>query len=178
MIGRSSQTLRNLEETGKIPKARTIDKGRKLERVYNLKEINYLRDFFETRPHKPKNAEPAILGFANFKGGAGKTTTAINTAQYFAKKGYKILFIDSDSQGSATGMFGYIPDRDFDENDTILNLLTDASYDLHKVIKQTYWDGLDLIPANLSLYNAELMIPIQIAEHSAKVGKPLPFITV
>lgn len=168
MVGRTSQTLRNLEEAGKTPTARQVSKGKRLERVYNLAEINHLRNTFNTRPCKPAHCESTIIGFVNFKGGAGKTTSAICTAQYFSKKGYRVLFIDCDSQGSATQMFGYIPDEDFGENDTILNILIDQSNDINALIRKTYWDGLDLIPANLSLYNAELIIPTQI-------GKQLDF---
>lgn len=175
MVGRTSQTLRNLEEAGKIPTARLVHKGKRSERVYNLTEINKLRDLFNTRPKKPSTSIPAIIGFINFKGGAGKTTSAICSAQYFAKKGYRVLFIDCDSQGSATQMFGFIPDEDFNENDTILNILVGKTRNIKQVIRNTYWGSLDLIPANLTLYNAELMIPTQIAEHYAKTGKQLEF---
>ena len=175
MVGRTSQTLRNLEEVGRIPQARLAQKGKRSERVYNLREINQLRSFFNTRPKKPTNSPPAILGFINFKGGAGKTTSAVCCAQYFAQKGYRVLFIDCDSQGSATQMFGHIPDEDFSENDTILNLLIGQSHNIREVIRKTYWDSLDLIPANLTLYNAELIIPTQIAEYAAKTGKQLAF---
>lgn len=175
MIGRSAQTLRNLEESGKIPKARIIQKGIRKERVYNLAEINFLRDHFGTRPRKPNEAEPAILGFVNFKGGAGKTTSAILAAQYFAKKGYRVLIIDCDSQGSATQMLGYIPDEDFEESDTPLSILTDENDNIKSKIRKTYWDGMDIIPANLSLYNAEFIIPSQAGKYAIETGNKLPF---
>ena len=175
MIGRTPQTIRNLEESNKLAQPRIIEKGKRQERIYSLEEINVIRDLLGTRPHRPENSETTVLGIVNFKGGAGKTTTGITSAQYFAKKGYKVLFIDADSQGSGTQMFGYIPDEDFSEEDTILNVLIGKSDDLSPVIRKTYWDGLDLIPANLSLYNAELIMPTQIAEHLSQTGKPLDF---
>jgi chromosome partitioning protein len=171
MVNRTSQTLRNLEDSGKIPKARQAQHGKRVDRIYSLKEINHLRDLLGTRPKKPAGSETAILGFVNFKGGAGKTTSAIGAAQYFAQKGYRVLFIDCDSQASATQMFGYIPDEDFEDTDTILNILIDTEKNMSSMIKKTYWDGLDLIPANLSLYNAELIIPTQIG----KMGNQLAF---
>lgn len=177
MVGRTCQTLRNLEEAGKIPSARVVNKGKRSERVYNLAEINQLRDLCGTRPQKPVGSPPAIMGFINFKGGAGKTTSAVCSAQYFAQKGYRVLFVDCDSQGSATQMFGHIPDEDFNENDTLLNVLIGQSRNLREVIRKTYWDSLDLIPANLTLYNAELIIPTQISDYAAKTGKQLAFYT-
>src|SRR5262249_4932788 len=77
MVGRTPQTLRNLEESGKINKARILEKSK---RVYDLQEINFLRNYFGTKPSKPKGAETAILGFANFKGGAGKTISSVSAA--------------------------------------------------------------------------------------------------
>lgn len=175
MVNRTPQTIRNLEESGKIPKARLVKKGKREERVYNLQEINHIRDVLGVRLSKPEGIPPAIISFANFKGGAGKTTTAINAAQYFAKQGYKTLVIDCDCQASLTQMFGYVPDESFEENETLLNILTSDDLDIRKIIKRTYWDGLDLIPANLGLYNAELIIPTIIRDHAINSGEEFPF---
>ncbi len=159
MIGRSLQTLRDLEKTKKIPLPQ-IDSATK-RRVYTLKHINTLRDYFKTRPSKPKNSHPAIIAFTNFKGGVTKSTSSINSAHYFALHGYKTLFIDCDSQATATQCFGYIPDSDVDENQTLLPYLRGQTDNLRSVIQKTYWHELDLIPANLSLYNAEFELPVK-----------------
>ena len=62
-------------------------------------------------------ANPIYLSVLNFKGGVGKTTTAITTARGFAKKGYKTLILDLDHQGNATSGLGV------DKNDEIFTLL-------------------------------------------------------
>lgn len=43
----------------------------------------------------------AIISFLNPKGGSGKTTISTNVARAFHDRGYKILLVDSDPQGSA-----------------------------------------------------------------------------
>ena len=42
-----------------------------------------------------------IISVLNQKGGCGKTTIAINIANSFKNKGYNVLLVDSDPQGSA-----------------------------------------------------------------------------
>ena len=46
------------------------------------------------------------LAVSNYKGGVGKTTTAVNLATIYAKQGLRVLLIDLDPQASATDYFG------------------------------------------------------------------------
>ena len=159
MIGRSRKTIFDLEKENKIPPAEIDSSSGR--RFYTLKHINSLRTYFGTKPCRPSSSDPAVIAVTNFKGGVWKTTTAINAAQFFALKGYRVLFVDADSQGSGTQCFGYIPDNDIGDNNTLLPFLLGESLNLSSVIRQTFWDGLDLIPANLALYNAEFELPVK-----------------
>jgi len=47
-----------------------------------------------------------IISFSIFKGGTGKTTSAVNTAAALAEQGQRVLLIDLDQQASATKYLG------------------------------------------------------------------------
>src|SRR5580704_6978303 len=78
LVGRSRKTIFDLEKENKLPSAEIdAESGR---RVYTLKHINFLRNYFGTKPSKPSGSDPAVISVTNFKGGVWKTTTAINAA--------------------------------------------------------------------------------------------------
>lgn len=86
-----------------------------------------------------------ITTVTNFKGGAGKTTTARNVAEGLAMRGKKVLFIDFDESGNGTESFGIMPDKH------AYNALTGER--VEPVV--TSIDNLDLLPGNARLRTVE-----------------------
>ena len=108
---------------------------------------------------RPKSAEAITISVSNFKGGVGKTTTAMTLAQGLSLLGHKILVIDTDPQGSLTTLFGILPDTEVSEEDTILPLALGEETSIRYAIRETYWDGIDLVAAAPCLFGAEFALP-------------------
>src|SRR3546814_587919 len=123
-----------------------------------------MRGTFGTRPWRAPSDPVSILAVQNFKGGVGKSTTAVHLAQNLAIRGYRVLLIDCDSQASATTLFGYVPDLDLSEDETLYPYLREGERGtLEYAIKKTHFDGLDLIPANLRLFQSEYELAARMA---------------
>lgn len=153
MVGKSENTLRNSEERfPELAPLRTTN-GR---RLYSLTLINRYRDVLKTRYVRPEGSTPIVCAVTNFKGGAGKTTTAIHLAQRAALDGFRVLVIDLDAQASLTLLFGLIPDLDIAAEDTITDILVSNPGGLLSIIRETYFTGIDLVPSNLQLQDCEL----------------------
>ncbi|HCU06121.1 MAG TPA: chromosome partitioning protein [Holosporales bacterium] len=162
LVGVSTEAIRKAEIAGKISKAETDEKSKR--RMFTLKKINECRDYFGTRPGRKDGDHPTTVAFINFKGGVYKSTASLHFAQYLALAGYKVLFVDTDSQATSTQFFGIIPDNMEQELSTIASFLIGEASSLSGSIINTYWEGLDLIPANLGLYDAEILVPIKVTQ--------------
>ena len=71
-----------------------------------------------------------VLAIENQKGGVAKTTSAISLGVGLVNKGYKVLIIDCDPQGSCTVALGYQePDRlEFTLSTIAERILNDDEY--------------------------------------------------
>ncbi len=95
-----------------------------------------------------------------FKGGVGKTTTAMSLGQGLSLKfGYKVLLVDLDPQGSLSSLCGFQPDADISEDQTAYALFEGSQQSLRYAVTPTYWDGIDCVPASPSLFAAEFHLP-------------------
>ena len=169
IVKKTTQCIRVCEKEGKLPSPKIDNKSK---RFYTLSDINKIRDYFGILPRKGDRVAPAVIAFTNFKGGVAKTTSALHAAQYFAKSGYRVLMIDTDSQASTTSCFGYAPDEDISNQKTLLDFFTGKNKKFASLITKTYWDNLDLIPANLGLYGVELELPLVL---SRAIDEGTPF---
>lgn len=164
LVSRTPSAIREAERDGRLPDRERTASGHRLQ--YSLEELDHMREVFGTRPWRAPTDTPAIISVSNFKGGVGKSTIALHLAQHFAIRGYRVLFIDCDSQASSTMMFGYRPDIDLGEEDTLYGHFHNPELlGVRKIIRKTHFHGLDLIPANLKLYNLEYEIAGYLAQN-------------
>jgi chromosome partitioning protein len=168
MVGRDRTTLARAEgEIGLSDAPRNPENNRRIG--YTLANVNAFRAHFDTLPwREPATDAPVVIACQNFKGGVGKSTTCVNFAHYLALKGYRVLVIDTDSQATTTSMFGFVPDSDIPVEQTILPYLASDESSLEYAIQPSYFPGLDLIPACLALYEAEIAMVMRVA------GQPTP----
>lgn len=166
LVGRTASAIREAERDGRLPERDRTASGHRVQ--YSLEELDHMRGVFGTRPWRAPDDIPAIISVSNFKGGVGKSTIALHLAQHFAIKGYRVLLIDCDSQASTTMMFGYRPDVDLAEDDTLYGHIHNPELlGVRKVIRKTHFYSLDLIPANLKLYNLEYEIAGYLAQNQS-----------
>lgn len=155
LIGKTYRAVRDAEIAGYIDNP--VPPGKTRPRGYSLAEINRARDHFGTRLVRRAIDPTIILPFSSFKGGSGKTTSAIHFAQYAAEAGLRVLLIDVDPQATTTAMFGYMPDEDIDSDSTIQPYIESRIDSLSPVIRPTNWEGLSIIPSNLEVFGAEYL---------------------
>jgi chromosome partitioning protein len=94
-----------------------------------------------------------ILATYNIKGGVGKTATAVNLSYLAAADGYRALLWDLDPQGAASYMFRIKPRVKGGGRALIRGTRPVAD-----AIKGTDYDGLDLLPADFTYRNLDLLL--------------------
>jgi chromosome partitioning protein len=97
-----------------------------------------------------KLAAPKKLAIFNHKGGTGKTTTSVSIAAGLALKGYKVLLVDTDSQGNVGVSLNVKAER------TLYHVLVMGLKPQDVAVKVR--ENLDLLPSNETLAAAELYL--------------------
>lgn len=95
-----------------------------------------------------------IIVIANQKGGVGKTTTAINLSACIALKKKRVLLIDMDPQGNASGGFD-IDQTDFEK--TVYDVMLGEARLEEATIKDVR-PKLSIVPSDVNLSAAEIQL--------------------
>lgn len=111
------------------------------------------------------------LTVMNYKGGVGKTATAVNVAYDLSEKGYKTLLIDCDPQGNASYFFGK-----YDETKKSITGVLNGDYELKKAIRRTKYKNLDIIQADKNLEIVDIFSPTELQYQLKKVEHRYDFV--
>lgn len=110
-----------------------------------------LADVIQVETFHEEQLQRVIIAIANQKGGVGKTTTAINLAAAFARRGSKTLLLDLDPQGNSSISF---LDPAVVEG-SVYDLMMDGQGTTELPIYKTPVADLDIVPARISLAKLE-----------------------
>ena len=93
------------------------------------------------------------LATYNIKGGVGKTASAVNLAYLAARDGLRTLLWDLDPQGAASYLLRVRPRVKGGGK-----ALVRGKRSLEEAVKVTEFDGLDLVPADFTYRNLDLVL--------------------
>jgi cellulose biosynthesis protein BcsQ len=94
-----------------------------------------------------------VFGVYSLKGGVGKTSAAVNLAYIASAAGQRTLLWDLDPQAASTYLFRVRPKVKGGGRRLIRDTRTAAA-----AVKGTDFDGLDLLPADFTLRNMDLVL--------------------
>jgi len=104
----------------------------------------------ESPARRSKAAGVRVIAVFNHKGGTGKTTTSVSLAAGLAKRGKRVLLVDTDAQGNVGVSFNVKAERSLYHVVVMGLSASDASIKVR--------ENLDLIGSNESLAAAELYL--------------------
>jgi chromosome partitioning protein len=110
-----------------------------------------------------------ILSVASQKGGTGKTTTSISLAAGIARKGRRVLLIDTDSQANSSKVL--LPNyQDIDSDQTLYATMLERK---PLVVHPTNVPNLLIVPAHILLSNTDIELTSAIDHREARLKREL-----
>ncbi|WP_158970047.1 plasmid partitioning protein RepA [Chachezhania sediminis] len=172
-LGVGDGYLRKAHHEGRIP---DVEMGPGNRRKYTAEQIDQIRHVLAETAKNPNQFRPGrrdlatedmqVWAFVNFKGGSGKTSTAIHTAHALSLRGYKVLVADCDPQASLTTFFGYQPEIDFFDSGSLYDAIRyrdqetgEGPKPITDIIRKTYFPNLDLVPGGIQVAEFEHETP-------------------
>ena len=101
----------------------------------------------------PKTVFMFIASLYNLKGGVGKTASCVNFAYMAAKDGYRTLIWDLDPQGAASYYY-----KATATTKSSVKKIIEHSLSLREAIVHTPYEGLDIIPADISARKLDILL--------------------
>jgi len=98
-----------------------------------------------------------IIAVANQKGGVGKTTTSINLGVGLARKGKKVLLVDSDPQGHLTLGLGYPKALRVSLKNMLENIIMGIEFNPNEAVLK-HPEEIDVVPANKLLVGMDVSL--------------------
>ncbi len=106
----------------------------------------------EFQPLDPDGRRTPILSMLNLKGGVGKTTATANLAAALSHRGYRVLLIDLDLQGSLTDTFLTVGEqKQAFESKMLVGDFLDSSFDAEFPKLPDYFCPIPGFPTNSML---------------------------
>jgi chromosome partitioning protein len=105
-----------------------------------------------------------IISLANQKGGVGKTTTTISLGAALAELNQRVLLVDFDPQGALSVGVGV---NSIELEQTVYNILLDRSVRFEDVVVKTNIPGVELLPGNIDLAAAEVVLVSEVAREQS-----------